>query len=86
VKLLTDFLELLSDLVIGDCWQIAAGVVVVLGAGIGLLQINAVSLSSFAVFLGVTIMSCAALIIYFEARMSYRKVGVESEPGKSDGA
>lgn len=85
MKLLTDLLGLLSDLVIGDCWQIAAGMALLLGTGIGLLQINAVSLPSFAVFLGVTIMTGAALIIYFEARISYRKAGAKFESRESDG-
>ena len=76
MKLLTDFLGLLYDLVIGDCWQIAAGAVVLLSVGVGLLRINVIPTSVFAVFLGVTIMSGAALIIYFEARASYRKNGV----------
>ena len=85
MKLLTDFLGLLYDLVIGDCWQIAAGAVVLLSASIGLLQINAIPTSSFAVFLGVAIMSGAALMIYFEARASYRKDGVGSRPVGSEG-
>jgi len=85
VKLLTDFLGLLYDLVIGDCWQIAAGAAVLLIASIGLLRTNAIPTSTFAVFLGVAIMSGAALIIYFEARASCRKNGVANRPvgGKS---
>lgn|GEM_PF-1656426 len=73
MQLLKDFLGLLYDLVIGDCWQIAAGAVVLLGLGIELLRSNAIPTPFFAVFLGVTIMSGAALIILFEARASYRK-------------
>lgn len=75
MKLLKGFLGLLYDLVIGDCWQIAAGAVVLLGAGVGLLQINAIPTSLFGIVLGVAIMIGAALIIYFEARTSYRHGG-----------
>lgn len=85
MKLLTDFLGLLYDLVIGDCWQIAAGAVVVLSVGVGLLRINAIPTSFFAIFLGVTIMSCAALIILFEARTSYRKNGNGGGPRRNEG-
>ena len=62
-------------LVIGDCWQIAAGNAVLLGAGIGLLQVNAVPTPLFSVVLGAAIMIGAALIIYFEARASKRQNG-----------
>lgn len=88
MKLLTDFLRLLYDLVIGDCWQIAAGAVVLLSLGVGLLRINVIPASVFAVFLGVTIMSGTALIILFEARASYRRnvnEGSRAESGSSNG-
>ena len=85
MKLLTDLLGLLYDLVIGDCWQIAAGVVVLLSVGVGLLRINAIPTSFFAAFLGVTIISGAALIIFFEARTSYRKNGNGSGPRRNEG-
>ena len=75
MKLLTGFLEFLYDLVIGDCWQIAAGNAVLLAAGIGLLQVNAVPTPLFSVVLGAAIMIGAALIIYFEARTSKRQNG-----------
>lgn len=75
MKLLKDFLGLLYDLVIGDCWQIAAGIVVLLGAGIGLLKINAIPASVFSVALGAALMIGSTLIIYFEARASYRQNG-----------
>ena len=75
MKLLKGFLGLLYDLVIGDCWQIAAGAVVLLGLGVGLLQIDAIPRSLFGIVLGVAIMIGAALIIYFEARTSYRQGG-----------
>jgi hypothetical protein len=84
VKLIKDFLGLLYDLVIGDCWQIAAGAAVLLGLGIELLRISAIPTPFFAVLLGVTLMSGSALIILFEARLSYRKNGNERGPGKPE--
>lgn len=79
MKLLTDILGLIYDLIIGDCWQITAGIVALLSVGVGLLRINAMPSSYFAVFLGVIIMSGAALIIYFEARVTYGRDGIESD-------
>ena len=73
MKLLRGFFGLLYDLVIGDCWQIAAGAVVLLGGGVGLLQADLISGPSFSVVLGVAIMIGAALIIYFEARTSHHR-------------
>lgn len=88
MKLLTDFLRLLYDLVIGDCWQIAAGAVVLLSVGVGLLRANAIPPSLFAPFLAVIIMTGTALIILFEARASYRRnvnEGSRAESGSSNG-
>jgi len=74
MKFLTDFLGLLYDLVIGDCWQIAAGAAIVLGLGIGSLKISAIPAAYFSSVLGPIIMLAAALIIYFEARISYARI------------
>ena len=73
MKLLSGFLGLLYDLVIGDCWQIAAAIVVFLGVGVVALQINVLPTTLFPVFLGFLIMGGAALVIYFEAWISYRQ-------------
>ncbi|TFH47339.1 MAG: hypothetical protein E4H01_08485 [Lysobacterales bacterium] len=89
MKLLTGFLAgflgLLYDLVIGDCWQIAAGAALLLSAGVGLLQFNVIPPSLFAVFLGIIIMCGAALIIYLETRFSYRRDHGGSGPQKTPG-
>ena len=53
------------------CWQIAAGTVIILGAGVWMLQIITIPTSLFSVALGAAIMIGAGLIIYFEARSSY---------------
>ena len=83
MKLLTDFLGLLYDLVIGDCWQIAAGAVVLLSVGVELLRADALPTSLFAAFLGGIIMIGSALIILFEARASYRRNVNGGSGGKS---
>jgi hypothetical protein len=74
MRLLTDFLGLLYDLVIGDCWQIAAGAALVLGLGIGSIRTGAIPPAYFSGVLGSIIMVAAALIIYFEARISYSRL------------
>jgi hypothetical protein len=81
MKLISGFFGLLYDLVIGDCWQIAAGTAAILVAGIGLLRIGAIPAVDFSVALGVAIMLVAALVIYLEGRISHarriRQAGVE---------
>ncbi len=68
MNLLKGLLEILHDLIIGDCWQIAAGVAVVLAASIALVRNGLVTTNSTSVVLGVVIMLISALIIFFEAR------------------
>jgi len=85
MNLIKDFLGLLYDLVIGDCWQIAAGAAAVLGLGIGLLKAEAVPAAFFSSALGLVIMIVAALIIYLEARINYarlaRRIGTGDNAG-----
>jgi hypothetical protein len=85
MNLLKDFLGLLYDLVIGDCWQIAAGSAVVLGLGIALLKAGAVPAAFFSSALGSAIMIAAALIIYLEARINYARLVRRAETGKDAG-
>lgn len=75
MKWIGGLLGLLYDLVIGDCWQIAAGSMLVLGAGIGILKSNAIKPALFGPTLGSLIMIAAALIIYWETRIRYRRTG-----------
>lgn len=85
MNLIREFLGLLYDLVIGDCWQIAAGIAVVLGLGIGLLKTGVVSAAIFSSVLGSAIMIAAALILYLEARISYARLTREGKTGKGAG-
>jgi hypothetical protein len=85
MNLIKDFLGLLYDLVIGDCWQIAAGAAAMLGLGIGLLKAGAVPAAFFSSALGSAIMITAALIIYLEARISYARLVRRSETGEDEG-
>jgi hypothetical protein len=82
MKLLKDFLGLLYDLVIGDCWQLAAGAALVLALGIGSIRIGAIPTAFFSSVLGPIIMIAAALIIYFEARISYARLARKSDNGE----
>ncbi len=56
------------DLITGDCWQIAAGVVIVLAGCIALLQSGIAKMGLTNVVLGVVIMVVSAFVIYNEAR------------------
>jgi hypothetical protein len=85
MKFLTDFLGLLYDLVVGDCWQIAAGAAIVLGLGIVSLKIGAIPASYFSSVLGPIIMLAAALIIYFEARISYASIVRKGDNDENSG-
>ena len=73
MKLISGFFGLLYDLVIGDCWQIAAETAAILVTGIGLLRIGAIPVGDFSVTLGAAIMLAAALVIYLEARISHAR-------------
>ncbi|HKJ53897.1 MAG TPA: hypothetical protein VKB27_20565 [Gammaproteobacteria bacterium] len=73
MKLIIGFFGLLYDLVIGDCWQIAAETAAILLAGIGLLRIGAIPVADFSVALGAAIMLAAALVIYLEGRISHAR-------------
>jgi hypothetical protein len=83
MNLIRDFLGLLYDLVIGDCWQIAAGAAAVLLLGIGLLKAGAVPAAFFSSVLGLAIMIVAALIIYLEARINYTRLVRRIESGEN---
>jgi hypothetical protein len=85
MKLRNDFLGLLYKLVIGDCWQIAAVAAIVLGLGIAAIKLGAIPAAYFSSVLGPIIMIAAALIIYFEARISYVRLTRKNDNGKDTG-
>jgi len=72
MKLLIGFLRFWNDLIIGDCWQIAAGIALLLGAGIGLLRFQVFPNGFLPILLGVGVMILVPLIVVFEARTAAR--------------
>ena len=72
MKLLIGFLRFWNDLIIGDCWQIAVGIALLLGAGIVLLRFQVFQSGFLAVLLGAGVMVLVPLIVVFEARAAAR--------------
>ena len=72
MKLLIGFLRFWNDLIIGDCWQIAVGIVLFLGTGIELLRFQVFPNGFLPILLGAGIMVLVFLIIVFEARAAAR--------------
>jgi len=65
MKYLLGFLKFWYDFIIGDCWQIAAGVVIVLGCGAWLAhsQVIRPGLVPLAVGLGVVLVAVISLLL-----------------------
>jgi len=74
MKLITGLFGLLYDLVIGDCWQIAAETAAILLAGIGMLRLHLLPAGSFSILLGAALMLVAAVVIYLEGRISHARL------------
>jgi hypothetical protein len=72
MKLLIGFLRFWNDLIIGDCWQIAVGIALLLGAGIGLLRFQLFQNGLLPILLGAGVMVLVPLIVVFEARAALR--------------
>lgn len=68
MKLLIGFLRFWNDLIIGDCWQIAVGIALLLAAGIGLLRLQLFQNGFLPILLGAGVMVLVALIVVLEAR------------------
>ncbi len=77
MKLLIGFLRFWNDLIIGDCWQIAVGIALLLGAGIGLLRLELFQNGFLPILLGAGVMVLVALIVVFEARAAARRSRVK---------
>ncbi|GMQ76310.1 MAG: hypothetical protein BMS9Abin01_1582 [Gammaproteobacteria bacterium] len=75
MKFVSGFLGVCYDLVIGDCWQIAAAVVLLVVGGVVLLRLDAIALWLLPVAIAVTIMTVVPLIIIIEARAAMRRMG-----------
>ncbi len=72
MKLLIGFFRFWNDLIIGDCWQIAVGIALLLGAGIVLLQFQVFQNGFLPILLGAGVMVLVPLIVVFEARTAAR--------------
>lgn len=72
MKLVSGFLDVCYDLVVGDCWQIAAAVVLLVVGGIVLLRLDAVAHWLLPIAIAATIMTVVPLIIVIEARAAQR--------------
>ena len=72
MKLLIGFLRFWKDLIIGDCWQMAVGIALFLGAGIALLHFQVSPNGVLPIVLGAGVMVLVPLIIVFEARAAAR--------------
>jgi len=72
MRLLVGFLRFWYDLIVGDCWRIAVGIVLLLGAGIGIVRYQIVPPAIFPMVLGAGIMMLVSLIIVLEARAERR--------------
>ncbi len=72
MKLLIGLLRFWKDLIIGDCWQMAAGIALFLGAGIALLRFQVFSNEFLPILLGAGVMALVPLIVVFEARAAAR--------------
>jgi len=75
MKFISGFLGVCYDLVIGDCWQIAAAVVLLVVGGVVLLRLDAIAPWLLPVAIAVTIMTVVPLIIVIEARAAMRRMG-----------
>ena len=75
MKFVSGFLGVCYDLVVGDCWQIAAAVVLLVVGGVALLQLDAVPHWLLPVAIAAAIMAVVPLIIVIEARAGMRRMG-----------
>ncbi len=73
MKFVSGFLSVCYDLVVGDCWQIAAAVVLVVAGGIVALRLDAVAGWLLPVAIAAAIMTLVPLIIVIEARAGMRR-------------
>jgi membrane protein implicated in regulation of membrane protease activity len=66
--LITAFGRFLYDFIVGDAWEIAAGIVLVLVLGIAALRVGAVSAQVLPVLMGAGIVLVVSLSLLWEAR------------------
>ena len=66
--LITGFGRFMYDFIVGDAWEIAAGIVVVLVLGIAALRAGAVSAEALPVLMGAGIVLVVSLSLLWEGR------------------
>jgi hypothetical protein len=72
MRLAVGFFKFWHDLLICDCWQIAAGIFLLMAIGIELLRLQLIPSGLFAILLGAGVMVLVSLIILVEARVKQR--------------
>ena len=72
MRFLILFLRFWYDFIVGDCWQIAAGVALLLIAGIALMRWSVVPAEVLPLLLGGAIMAVVSAAILLEARIARR--------------
>ena len=70
--LITGFGRFLYDFIVGDAWEIAAGVVLVLALGVAALRAGAVSAEVLPVLMGAGIVLVVSLSLLWEGRRRTR--------------
>jgi len=70
MKFVLGFLQFWNDLIIGDCWQIAVGIAVLLGLGVAALRFQVIPNGLLAILLAAAIMILVPVILVLEARAS----------------
>ena len=66
--LITGFGRFVYDFIVGDAWEIAAGIVVVLALGIAALRAGAVSVDVLPIVMGAGIVLVVSLSLLWEGR------------------
>ena len=70
--LITGFGRFLYDFIVGDAWEIAVGIVLVLALGIAALRAGAVAAEVLPVLMGAGILLVVSLSLVWEARRRIR--------------
>ena len=70
--LITGFGRFLYDFIVGDAWEIAAGIVLVLALGIAALRAGAVSAELLPILMGAGIVLVVTLSLLWEGRRRVR--------------
>jgi hypothetical protein len=72
VSFITGFFRFWYDFIVGDAWEIAAGIVVVIAAGALLASSEALALEQLTLLVGAGIVLVVGASLFFEARRRAR--------------